>query len=98
MYATQPREPSHDDYQNWSGYRQACLSGARRRRERTDGGPPSASAQRAREVLQQTATDPDRVGSVWRLALLGSAVARAWTRGGFAPAAIHQAICQARQE
>src|SRR6516164_10691553 len=21
MYATQPREPSYDDYQNWSGYR-----------------------------------------------------------------------------
>src|SRR5262249_40185334 len=60
--------------------------------------PSSASTQRGGEVLQQAGTDPDRTGRVGCLALLGSAVARVWARGGFATAAVHQAICQARQE
>src|SRR6266851_3949425 len=71
---TQPREPPNDDYQDWPGYLQACLSAAWRRRERAAGVAPAGAAQRDGEVLRQAASDADRAGSVRGLALLGPGV------------------------
>src|SRR6266851_9104482 len=79
---TQPREPPNDDYQDWPGYLQACLSGAWRRRERAAGVAPAGAAQRAGEVLRQTAGDADRAGGLRGLASLGPGVARPGARGG----------------
>src|SRR5216684_3335239 len=57
---TQPREPPNDDYQDWPGYLQACLSGAWRRRSRATGVAPAGTAQRDGKVLWQAGPDPDR--------------------------------------
>src|SRR5258708_17939253 len=86
------REPSDEDYQDWSGHRQACLSGAWGRRDRNSGVARAASARCGGEVLRQATAEPDRLGGVRRFAPLGAAIARARARGRAAAAAIHQAL------
>src|SRR5712691_2873313 len=95
---TQPREPPNDDYQDWPGYLQACLSGAWRRRSRATGVAPAGTAQRNGKVLWQAGPDPDRHRGLWSLASLGANAARPGARGGADATAVHQALCQARQE
>src|SRR6266851_731831 len=63
---TQLREPPNDDYQDWPGYLQACLSGAWRRPERAAGIAPASAAQRDGEVLRQlpaTRIGPEACGA-----------------------------------
>src|SRR5216684_5890981 len=94
----QSREPPNDDYQDWPGYLQACLSGAWRRRSGAAGVAPTSSPQRDGEALRQIAADPDRDRGVRRLASLGSGTARPGPRGGADATAIHQALRQAAQQ
>src|SRR5260370_30150482 len=97
MSATQPREPTKDDYQDWPGPLQACLSVAWRGRQRAAGPAPPAWPQTAGTVLCQAAADPDRAGGVRRLASLGAVVVRFGARGGAVAAAIREGLRQARQ-
>src|SRR5258708_12584092 len=71
------REPSDEDYQDWSGHRQACLSGAWGRRDRNGGVARAASARCGGEVLRQAAAQPDRLWGVPRLPPLGPPISPA---------------------
>src|SRR5258708_36172648 len=78
------REPSDEDYQDWSGHRQACLSGAWGRRDRNGGVARAASARGGGEGLRPTAAAPGRLGGGGRLPPFGAAISPATGRGAAA--------------
>src|SRR5436190_844129 len=84
-------------YYDRIGLGEACFSGARGRRRRSDGFAQAASAYAGSRVLQSTSTLSGWVGSVCHGALLGARARRAWARVTGDACAIREGVHQVLQ-